>query len=138
MSLDVMNEPQSLSTSLTKGALLTLTPEAVMRIRGLMAQKNPQPEALVVSVTSKGCSGLRYDLQYLERLSDKPKFADVITQDGVNVVIDPKATLYLVGSVMDYKETPTRSGFDFINPNETARCGCGESFSVDPANSDSQ
>ena len=112
--------------------MLTLTEAAATRIRHLLAQKKPQPEAVMVSVTSKGCSGMSYDLQYLERLPDRPKFSDVVTQHGVNVVIDPKAALYIVGSVMDYKESPTRSGFDFANPNETGRCGCGESFSVKP------
>lgn len=112
------------------GAILTITPAAATRIRHLLLQKKPQPEAVMVSVTSKGCSGLRYDLQYLDRLADAPKFADRVTEQGVTVVVDPKATLYIVGSVMDYKESPTHSGFDFTNPNETGRCGCGESFTV--------
>jgi len=112
------------------GTVLTLTEAAADRIRYILAQKHPQPEALLVSVTSKGCSGLRYDLQYLDKLADKPKFSDSVTQHGVTVVVDPKATLYIIGSVMDYKESATRAGFDFINPNETGRCGCGESFSV--------
>ena len=131
-SLDTVTSPVNLDFGLTAkgGALLTLTPAASARIRHLLAQKTPRPEALMVSVTSKGCSGLSYDLQYLDRLADKPKYADEIVQDGVTVVIDPKATLYIAGSVMDYAESPTRSGFDFTNPNETGRCGCGESFTV--------
>ena len=112
------------------GAMLTITPAAAARVRHLLDQKQPRPEALMVSVTSKGCSGLRYDLQYLDKLSDKPKFADEVTQHGVTVVIDPKAALYIIGSVMDYQESSTRAGFDFANPNETVRCGCCESFSV--------
>ena len=111
--------------------MLTITEAAAARIQALLGQKQPRPEALMVSVTSKGCSGLRYDLQYLDRLADKPRFADEITQHGVTVIIDPKAALYIIGSVMDYKESPTRAGFDFTNPNETGRCGCGESFSVE-------
>jgi iron-sulfur cluster assembly accessory protein len=133
-SLDNVTGPETENrTPLNGGAMLTITPAAADRIRHLLAQKQPQPQAVMVSVTSKGCSGLRYDLQYLDRMADKPKFADEVTQNGVTVVIDPKATLYIVGSVMDYKESPTRSGFDFTNPNETGRCGCGESFSVAPA-----
>jgi len=132
MSLDNVTGPEveSATPPLAGGAILSITPAAAERIRHLLAQKQPQPEAVMVSVTSKGCSGMRYDLQYLDKLADKPKFADVVTQDGVTVVIDPKATLFIVGSVMDYKENPTRAGFDFANPNETGRCGCGESFSV--------
>ena len=132
MTLDIITGPEIQKTTLpaTGGAMLTITPAAAERVRTLLRKQSPQPEAVIVSVTSKGCSGLSYDLQYLERLADKPAFADVVTEHGVTVVIDPKATLYIVGSVMDYKETPLHSGFDFINPNETGRCGCGESFSV--------
>ena len=131
-SLDTVTSPVNLDFGITtKGAaLLTLTERAAARIRHLLGQKTPQPAALMVSVTSKGCSGLSYDLQYLDRLADKPKYADEVNQHGVTIVIDPKATLYIAGSVMDYQESPTRSGFDFTNPNETGRCGCGESFTV--------
>ena len=66
----------------------------------------------------------------IDHVADAPKFADKITEHGVTVVVDPKATMYIIGSVMDYKESPTHSGFDFTNPNETGRCGCGESFTV--------
>lgn len=133
MSLDTVIGPETLPGAAAAGApMLTLTPAAAERIRVLLTQKEPQPEAVMVSVKTKGCSGLSYDLQYLDHLSDRPKYADVISQHGVSVVIDPKAALYIVGSVMDYKESPTHSGFDFVNPNETARCGCGESFSVKP------
>jgi iron-sulfur cluster assembly protein len=134
MSIDNVTGPevQSLTPPVGGfgGALLSITPAAAERIRTLLGQKSPTPEALMVSVTSKGCSGLSYDLGYLDTLADKPKYADVVTEHGVTVVIDPKATLYIVGSVMDYKESALRSGFDFINPNETGRCGCGESFTV--------
>lgn len=130
MSLDNVTGPETQSGVPVAGAMLTITPAAADRIKHLLDQKQPRPEAVIVSVTSKGCSGLRYDLQYLDKLADKPKFSDAITQHGVTVIVDPKATLYIVGSIMDYKESPTHSGFDFVNPNETGRCGCGESFSV--------
>lgn len=133
-SLDNITGPeQQPAPPMPGGQMLTITPAAAARIKDLLAQKNPVPEAVVVSVTSKGCSGMSYDLQYLDRVKDAPKYADVVTQNGVTVVVDPKASLFIVGSVMDYKEDKTRSGFDFANPNETGRCGCGESFSVDPA-----
>jgi iron-sulfur cluster assembly protein len=132
MSLDNVTGPENEARNPAPGNMLTITPAAADRIRHLLGQKTPRPEAVIVSVTSKGCSGLSYDLQYLDRLADKPKFADEVTQHGITVVIDPKAALYIVGSVMDYRESPTRAGFDFANPNETGRCGCGESFSVAP------
>lgn len=133
MSLDSVTGPDVALSS--GGAMakspLTLTPAAAARVRELLAQPQPQPEALIVSVTSKGCSGLRYDIQYLDRLADAPKFADIVTQDGATVVIDPKAALYIIGATMDYKIDKMKTGFDFTNPNETGRCGCGESFSVE-------
>jgi iron-sulfur cluster assembly protein len=133
MSLDNITGPEAQSgIAFQGGAILTITETAAARIQHLLQQKNPRPEALMVSVTSKGCSGLSYDLQYLDKLSDKPTYADEVTQHGVTVVIDPKATLFIVGSVMDYKESPTKSGFDFVNPNATGTCGCGESFTVKP------
>jgi iron-sulfur cluster assembly protein len=132
MSLDNITGPEEQPAGIVPGAMLTITPAAAARIRHLLDQKQPRPEAVIVSTKTKGCSGLSYDLQYLDRLADKPKFADEITQEGVTVIIDPKAALYIVGSVMDYKESATHSGFDFANPNETGRCGCGESFSVAP------
>ena len=132
MSLDNVTGPEEQPASVVPGAMLTITPAAAARIKHLLGQKSPRPEAVIVSTKTKGCSGLSYDLQYLDHLADKPKFADEVTQEGVTVVIDPKAALYIVGSTMDYKEGPTHSGFDFANPNETGRCGCGESFSVAP------
>lgn len=132
MSLDNITGPGQEAANPAPGAMLSITPAAAARIRYLLGQKEPKPEAVIVSVRTKGCSGLSYDLQYLDRLKDQPKFADVVTQQGVTVVVDPGAALFIVGSVMDYKESPTHSGFDFANPNETGRCGCGESFSVAP------
>src|ERR1700722_15462845 len=104
MSLDNITGPEQQPANAPPGAALTITPAAAVRIRHLLGQKQPQPEAVVVSVTSKGCSGLSYDLQYLDKVSAAPKFADVVTQHGVTVVVDPKASLYIIGSVMDYKE----------------------------------
>ncbi|MDE1901168.1 MAG: iron-sulfur cluster assembly accessory protein [Alphaproteobacteria bacterium] len=112
--------------------ILTLTESAAQRLHGIIAGQTPPPEAVMVSVTTKGCSGMKYDLQFLPRLADAPPYADRVTQHGVTVVVDPKAALYIVGSTMDYKQDALHAGFDFINPNETARCGCGESFSVAP------
>jgi len=129
MTIDTVTGPEQMPTGAARAAL-TITPAAAARIQTLLAQRQPRPEALIVSITTKGCSGLSYDLQYLDKLADTPKFADIVTQHDVTVVIDPKAALYIVGSVMDYREDAMKSGFDFANPNEVARCGCGESFSV--------
>ena len=112
--------------------IITITDAAAKRLHEIVAAQATQPAAVMVSITTKGCSGMSYDLQFLASLDEAPKFADRIDAQGIIVLIDPKASLYLVGSTMDYREDALRSGFDFINPNETARCGCGESFSVAP------
>ena len=111
---------------------ITITPNAAARLRTILDASEPKAAAVLVSVKTKGCSGMSYDLQYLPDLADKPKFADTVTQHGVTVVIDPKAAIFITGSIMDYREGLERSGFDFTNPNETGRCGCGESFTVKP------
>jgi iron-sulfur cluster assembly protein len=111
--------------------MITITENAAKRIAALIAARASAPEALLLSVKTKGCSGLSYDLQYLEKASDAPKFADEIVVEGTRIFVDPKASFFLVGTIMDYKDDGLSAGFDFINPNETGRCGCGESFTVD-------
>jgi iron-sulfur cluster assembly protein len=136
MSLNHASQDASImapsKASMRSSALLTITPVAAARISFLLRQKQPQPEAVMISVTTKGCSGMSYDMQFLDKLADKPKYADEITQYGVTVVVDPKAALYVTGTEMDYHEAATNAGFVFNNPNETGRCGCGESFHVGP------
>jgi len=110
--------------------ILTITENAAAKLRDKIASQSPAPEAVFVSVKNTGCSGMSYDLQFLTKLSDAPKFADMVTQHGITLVVDPKATLYIVGSIMDYREDEMGSRFDFANPNEAGRCGCGESFTV--------
>lgn len=111
-------------------SLITLTPAAAERFQSLMAEKNPKPEAVIVSIKSQGCSGFGYDIRFLEQLNNKPKMADEFVQHGITMVIDPRALPYVAGLTIDYTESMERSGFQFLNPNEASRCGCGESFSV--------
>ena len=76
---------------------------------------------------TRGCSGLSYTLEY----ADEVKPYDEVAQFGdIKVLIDPKAIMFLLGTTMDYREDKFKSGFEFVNPNEKGRCGCGESFSV--------
>jgi len=110
--------------------ILTITEAAAARLNEMIAAQNPQPEAVFVSVKNTGCSGMSYDLQFLDKVADAPKFADMIKASGVTIIVDPKATMYLIGSKMDYQQSALKSGFEFINPNEAGRCGCGESFTV--------
>ena len=82
---------------------------------------------LRIAVKTKGCSGMAYDLSWV----DAPGPGDeTVTDKGVTVLVDRKATLYLIGTTMDYEQKAMSAGFVFTNPNEKASCGCGESFTV--------
>ncbi|CAF0761163.1 unnamed protein product [Didymodactylos carnosus] len=76
---------------------------------------------------AKGCSGIEY---YIEYADEKNKFDEVVEVQNVKILIDPKALMYLIGSIMDYVEDKFKTGFAFTNPNEKGSCGCGKSFSV--------
>ena len=106
--------------------LMTLTDAAAERLRRLY-DKGEQGNLLRIGVKAKGCSGMSYDMSW----TDAPAPTDeVITDKGLTVLIDRKASLFLIGTVMDYETKALASGFTFVNPNEKGRCGCGESFHV--------
>jgi iron-sulfur cluster assembly protein len=106
--------------------LMTLTDAAADRLRMLYA-KGEQGKLLRIGVKTKGCSGLSYDMTWTE----EPGPGDeVVTDRGLTVLVDRKASLFLIGTVMDYEVRALASGFTFTNPNEKGRCGCGESFHV--------
>jgi iron-sulfur cluster assembly protein len=90
-------------------------------------EKRGQGIGIMIGVRTTGCSGLAYKLEYVDQTDN-----DVIKYEshGVNVFVSPKDTPYINGLTMDYKRQGLNEGFEFINPNETARCGCGESFRV--------
>jgi iron-sulfur cluster assembly protein len=106
---------------------MTLTDAAAERVKHLMAQADKPIIGLRVGVKAQGCSGMSYFVEYAE---EKKKFEEVVEDKGVTLLIDPAATMFLIGSEMDYKEDKLQSGFTFTNPNEKGRCGCGESFHV--------
>jgi iron-sulfur cluster assembly protein len=106
--------------------LMQLSDAAAERLRALY-EKGEQGRLLRISVKTKGCSGLSYDLSWV----DGPGPGDEsVTDKGVTVLVDRKATLFLIGTVMDYEVKQMSAGFTFTNPNEKGRCGCGESFHV--------
>jgi iron-sulfur cluster assembly protein len=106
--------------------LMSLTEGAADRLRALYA-KGEHGKLLRIGVKTKGCSGLSYDLSWTDAAAPSD---EVITDRGVTVLIDRKATLFLIGTVMDYEVKQMSAGFTFTNPNEKGRCGCGERFHV--------
>jgi iron-sulfur cluster assembly accessory protein len=111
---------------------MTLTDAAADRVKALVSKgqestAEDQILGLRVGVKSRGCSGLSYFVEYAK---ERKKFEEMVEDKGVKIFIDPAATMFLLGSEMDYVEDTLQSGFVFNNPNEKSRCGCGESFSV--------
>ena len=106
--------------------ILSITESAMNRLRFLMKSKD-EFIGLRGGVKTAGCSGMKYHVEYAKEIK---KFEEKITFDDIIILIDPAAVMFLIGSTMDYKESKFSSGFEFLNPNEIARCGCGESFSV--------
>lgn len=109
---------------------VTISDEALVQIKALLAARSESCEGIRVGVRTRGCSGLSYAIEYAIKDKNITKFDDVVMRDGVSVYIDPKISMFLIGSQMVYVEKDLESGFDFINPNEKGRCGCGESFKV--------
>lgn len=106
---------------------ITVTDAAAERVKALLAGRGKPSVGIRIGVRTKGCSGLSYTLEFAD---EKGKFDEVVEADGVTILIDPKATMFILGTEMDYVEDKLESGFVFRNPNEKARCGCGESFHV--------
>ena len=82
---------------------------------------------LRASVAGGGCSGLSYDMSFDNKINDKDK---VFIDNDTKIVVDMKSLLYLIDSTLDFSDGLNGKGFQFINPNATRTCGCGESFSV--------
>jgi iron-sulfur cluster assembly protein len=109
---------------------MKLTERAAGRVRELIESADKPLAGVRVGVKKGGCAGMEYTLEGVET----PAAADdVVSDHGVNVYVDPKAVLFLLGSVMDFETTKLRSGFVFQNPNEVSSCGCGESVMLKPA-----
>ena len=106
--------------------LIKITDNAVNRAKDLL--KNDKKIAgLRISISQGGCSGMTYEVNLSEEIKEGD---EVVCKGGVNFIIDPSAIMFLLGSTIDWKEEKFKRGFSFENPNETARCGCGESFST--------
>ena len=111
-------------------AIMSLTDAAAERIREIIEDSDKPVEGVRVGVRNAGCAGMAYTLEYV---SEPIPGDDHVMDKGVNVWVEPKATLFLLGTVMDFEETKMSSGFTFNNPNQEGACGCGESVQLKPA-----
>ena len=107
--------------------IISLSDNAASRIKEIMSKAEKGLVGLRVGVKSGGCAGMSYIMEYTKEV--KPN-DEVIEDKGVKLFVDPGAIMYLLGTEMDYKKEQFSSSFIFKNPNETERCGCGESFKV--------
>ncbi len=106
---------------------IKLSDNAAKRIKLIMSKAEKSAIGVRVGVKSGGCAGMSYIMEYANEI--KPN-EEIIEDKGVKVLIDPNEIMYLLGTEMDFKEEKFSSQFVFKNPNETERCGCGESFKV--------
>ena len=109
---------------------VTISEDAKTQLCELLKARKDPCNGIRVGVRTRGCSGLSYAIEYAVKDKNITKFDDVVVADDLKVFIDPKISMFLIGSEMVYKEEELEAGFDFINPNEKGRCGCGESFKV--------
>ena len=107
--------------------VIKLSDNAANRIKEIMSKAESSAIGVRVGVKSGGCAGMSYIMEYAKEINPSD---EVIEDKGVKVFIDPGAIMYLLGTEMDYKKEQFSSSFIFKNPNETERCGCGESFKV--------
>ena len=107
--------------------IITLSDNAAQRIKEIMSNAKDSSIGVRIGVKSGGCAGMSYVMEYAKSSNSND---EVIEDKGVKVLIDPSAVMYLLGTEMDYKKEELSSTFVFKNPNETERCGCGESFKV--------
>ncbi|RZO62977.1 MAG: iron-sulfur cluster assembly accessory protein [Candidatus Pelagibacterales bacterium] len=107
--------------------IITLSNNAATRIKEIISSSKDTTVGVRVGVKSGGCAGMSYVMEYAK---DFKKGDEIIEDKGVKVFIDPSAVMYLLGTEMDYKKEEFSSTFVFKNPNETERCGCGESFKI--------
>ena len=109
-------------------AIIKLSDNAASRIKEIMSGVESNSIGVRVAVKSGGCAGMSYVMEYSKEINSND---EIIEDKGVKVFIDPAAVMYLLGTEMDYKKEEFSSTFVFNNPNETERCGCGESFKID-------
>ena len=107
--------------------MISLTSSAVDHIKSLIASRDKNTSGVKIGINTKGCSGLSYTMEFVDKIDQSD---EMFVFDDVKVFIDKKASLFLIGTKMDYIKGELESGFKFTNPKEKGRCGCGESFHI--------
>jgi iron-sulfur cluster assembly protein len=108
--------------------MITVTERAAVKIKKQLENRG-KGIGILVGVTTTGCSGLAYKLEYVDNLPDAGEYMTYNSNDII-IVVSQKDLPYIDGMKMEWKREGLQEGFDFINPNESARCGCGESFTI--------
>tara|TARA_Y100001970_G_C14246381_1_gene868568 strand:+ start:4514 stop:4849 length:336 start_codon:yes stop_codon:yes gene_type:complete len=108
--------------------IITVTEKASAQLKKIIDNAPSDTIGVLVGVDKTGCNGYSYKLDFAKK--DEVDNLEYVQQNNVKVFIDPKATIFLIGSEMDYSTDKLSSKFVFNNPNEKSTCGCGESFSV--------
>ncbi|PCJ36706.1 MAG: Fe-S cluster assembly scaffold SufA [Alphaproteobacteria bacterium] len=106
---------------------ITITDAAANRIRAIISNRDKPSLGVRLGTSTKGCNGLSYTVDYVDEVNPSD---EKIEYGDITLYVDAMSLIYLIGSVMDYKDEKFQSGFTFTNPNEKGRCGCGESFHV--------
>tara|TARA_R110002020_G_scaffold1418_4_gene6400 strand:- start:5425 stop:5805 length:381 start_codon:yes stop_codon:yes gene_type:complete len=110
--------------------IMSLSDAAAARINEIIEDSDKPVIGVRVGVKNAGCAGMAYTLDYV---TEPVAGDDHVADKGVDVYVEPKATMFLLGTVMDYAESKMSAGFTFRNPNQTGECGCGESVQLKPA-----
>ena len=109
-----------------KRMAITITESAATRVKAFLDNRG-KGIGLRVGVKTTGCSGMAYVIEFADQVDQDDT---VFEERGVKIIVDPKCLMYLDGTELDFAKEGLNEGFKFTNPNEKARCGCGESFSV--------
>jgi iron-sulfur cluster assembly protein len=111
-------------------AVMTMTDAAANRVKAIVEKSGPDAKGVRVGIKKGGCAGMEYTIDLVTEPNSND---DLVEHAGARVWVEPSAVLYLLGTQMDFETTKMRSGFTFVNPNQTSACGCGESVELKPA-----
>ena len=118
------------NTRRPRPAVVTLTERAASRMKAIMAAAEDDFVGVRIGVKNGGCAGMEYTMDYA---TEAAPLDERVSSEGVDILIDPKAILFLLGTRIDYVTEKMASRFVFENPNQTDACGCGESVTIVPA-----